>query len=260
MKRGTLSAHFRAYAYKRLADVEINPKRSNQHELNGARALKDMLGPSEVKLRTRFIYLSDRGDNLSQDGTITWYDSRHNHPVRSEYRLYYTSNEVMGKAQTGDLLIVGLLQNEQGESIQVFLFVAKGRSQIESELEWLFGFSASDSKSFTTNTEESLESVELGPQARALLEELGISVNQPSDDIDVEAMLSEFEGKWPSTRDLSRYARQLVDSNVQRDDADAAIRLWYETEERLFRAYEGALVGERVRRGFDSVDDFVSFS
>lgn len=261
MKRGTLSAHFKTFAYKRLASVETRPSVSNQHELNGVSTFHSMFGSSRKKLNSTFLYLTDADEsNLQDSGQLTWYDARENHPSRSEYRLYYTPNQVMSIAEPDDLCIIALLQSQDGAVDRTFVIVARSGSAIETQLEWLFGIEAQTSKSFTVADEGVLDSVELGPQACALLEDLGISVAIQIDDVDVDAMLRQFGGAWPKTREMSSYARQHVDSTIAKEDADAALRLWYETEERLFRAYEGVLVGERIRKGFDNVDDFVQFS
>lgn len=261
MKRGTLSAHFKAFAYKRLATVETKPSVSNQHEFNGVSTFHSMFGSDRRKLEARFIYLSDADDaNLQEDGQLTWYDAREKHPTRSEYRLYYTPNKVMLKAEPDDLCIIALVQNAQDSAERTFVIIARDGTTIETQLEWLFNIQTDASRTFKVAQQEIMESVELGAQARALLEEIGIGVEDASDSIDVDAMLRKFNAMWPSTRELSSYARQIVHSSIVQDDADAALRLWYETEERLFRAYEGVLVGERVRKGFEGVDDFVQFS
>jgi hypothetical protein len=42
MKKGFLSQYFEAVAAKRLSAVEIDSGASNQHEFNGAKALKQI--------------------------------------------------------------------------------------------------------------------------------------------------------------------------------------------------------------------------
>ncbi len=86
-------------AIKRLSAVEIDASVSHQHELNGVRDLSAIFGLSGEKKRfpAKFLYLND--DSLlsepkliMEDGSVTWYDARANHPKRTEYRLYYSSS------------------------------------------------------------------------------------------------------------------------------------------------------------------------
>lgn len=44
MKIGHLSQYFSGVAAKRLRVVEVNPRTSNQHEINGSKVLRVMLG------------------------------------------------------------------------------------------------------------------------------------------------------------------------------------------------------------------------
>ena len=61
MEQGYLSRYFKGVASKRLRDVEVDPKKSNQHEFNGVSELKRMLGEPDGKKRifARFMYFSD---------------------------------------------------------------------------------------------------------------------------------------------------------------------------------------------------------
>ncbi|MEZ8038952.1 type II restriction endonuclease [Vibrio sp. 1F263] len=90
---------------KTLSAVEAEPNRSNQHELNGVVQLKSILGLSRQSFDARF---SIRGQDGYVASSVTWYDARESHPTRSEYRLYFQTNEVMNRAQEGSTLILGL--------------------------------------------------------------------------------------------------------------------------------------------------------
>ncbi|WP_081195387.1 type II restriction endonuclease [Halomonas sp. BC1] len=94
---------------KTLAAVEARPERSNQHEFNGVTALKSLFGHEKTDLQALF---SVRGESAHHTAKVTWYDSRENHPTRSEYRLYFQSNPVMKRAQAGDNMLIGFIQGQ----------------------------------------------------------------------------------------------------------------------------------------------------
>lgn len=94
---------------KTLVAVEAHPERSNQHEFNGVAALKNLFGEDRAELQAIF---SVRGEDLTYRADVTWYDSRENHPTRSEHRLYFQGNPVMDRAQEGDNILIGFVQNQ----------------------------------------------------------------------------------------------------------------------------------------------------
>jgi hypothetical protein len=89
-----LSNHFSNVAVKPLSEVEVNLRKSNQHELQGIQRLREIFGSDRRTIDSTCLYLAhDEADRLSQDGQLTWYDSRKNDPTRSaEFRLYYKSS------------------------------------------------------------------------------------------------------------------------------------------------------------------------
>jgi len=94
---------------KTLAAVEAHPERSNQHEFNGVAALRDMFGEDRAEFRAIF---SVRGEDGTCLAGVTWYDSRENHPSRSEHRLYFQGNPVMDRAQEGDNILIGFVGSQ----------------------------------------------------------------------------------------------------------------------------------------------------
>lgn len=96
--------NFDVACIKTLSAVEANPNRSNQHELNGVAQLRRILGSEKSSFEGKF---SIRGRNIEVPATVTWYDARENHPSRTEYRLYFQTNEVMEVALEGDTLVMG---------------------------------------------------------------------------------------------------------------------------------------------------------
>ncbi len=94
-------------AVKTLSDVEVNSWASNQHEFNGVAQLKRVFGTKRrERLPARFAYMSNNGVECETAGSLTWYDAREDHPIRTEYRLYYNSTLPLQKAKAGDTLLI----------------------------------------------------------------------------------------------------------------------------------------------------------
>jgi hypothetical protein len=135
---GQLKDYIVGASVKRLSAVECDPDRSNQHELNGTKKMKDLLG-EKAEYNANFIRLDDDEESIqSLSGVVTWYDARENHPTRSEYRFYYQNNPAIELASAGDLLAVIL----KGDRTIIFVSAPTG-SQSELELFDLFGEDAS---------------------------------------------------------------------------------------------------------------------
>ena len=114
MSHGLLSDHFRGVVFKTLTAVEADVLVSNQHEYNGTAALKRVLGDAQPrKFETRFLLLSDENQPVSEAGFLTWYDARANHPTRSEYRLYFPTNDVTSQARAGDAIFIAMRPNDE---------------------------------------------------------------------------------------------------------------------------------------------------
>ena len=134
MKKGYLSDYFVSVSAKYLSAVEADGLRSNQHEFNGIKEFKEMLGSEKKTFDTTFLYLSYNEDkHISAQGKLTWYDARENHPTRSEYRLYYQSVSVFDEVNEGDLLLVC-----KREDNTLFVIISESGSTIENQICWLF--------------------------------------------------------------------------------------------------------------------------
>ncbi|MGZ8066473.1 hypothetical protein [Aeromonas salmonicida] len=96
--------NFSASCVKTLSTVEVDTSRSNQHEFNGVAQLKQLFGDNKIEMLASF---SIRGSDDVFRSKLTWYDARELHPTRSEYRLYFQTNQVMSQAQAGDNIIIG---------------------------------------------------------------------------------------------------------------------------------------------------------
>lgn len=259
MKSGHLSQYFGGVAAKRLRDVEVNPKVSNQHEFGGVSGLRKMLGDADRTFPASFLYLSDEIDAPEfVTSTATWYDSRRNQPHRAaEYRLYYPPSLAMEQAATGDFLLVAKRQDES-----LLIVIAAGGSTSENQLRLLFGLHG-DGSSFEVRTEADADDVELGFVGKLILELIGVEIEE-TDENYLEIMLHKFGGKFPTTREFSLFARDTVSGMQSLDGPDDALIGWMEREETLFRTLERHLVGERLKNGFgqsgNDVDEFISYS
>ena len=164
-----LGAFFDGAAGKLLSAVEVGRHRSNQHEFNGVGLLVELLGYpglDKVRLRTRFLYVTDELEVTASEGQLTWYDARARHPTRTEYRLYYASNAVMEMAAPGDYPRFGSPRRVAREAVVI---IAPAWSSVAAQLQVLFGLDESDRLDIETAPDDR----PLDFTARELLEALG---------------------------------------------------------------------------------------
>lgn len=259
MRQGLLSDYFEGVAVKRLSAVEADTERSNQHEFNGVNQLKGILGSEKARFPTRFVWLGDEQEGLSEDGFVTWYDARAQHPTRSEYRLYFPTTPVSELAKEGDGLFIA--KRTDGS---IMVIVTPAVSTIQSQLLWLFGLPDQPELQFTAQEIPRDTSGQVDFAVRYILDELGIELEEPEAD-KLDPLLERFGVKFPKTREFSQFARDTLPEISPADDPDATILAWMEREELLFRRLERHVVAERIRAGFAGgdeadVDGFLSFS
>ena len=250
---GQLKDYIVGASVKRLSAVECDPDRSNQHELNGTKKMKDLLG-EKAEYNANFIRLDDDEESIqSLSGVVTWYDARENHPTRSEYRFYYQNNPAIELASAGDLLAVIL----KGDRTIIFVSAPTG-SQSELELFDLFGEDASPTfKTFDFRENHD----DLSVTKRYILEELGFEVKASFGSNYLELISERFGGLvFPKTKLFSELAREVAGELSDYNTVDDAIISWWDTEEAMFRQLEGALIDSKLSDGFQDADDFLSFS
>lgn len=253
MKPGYLSDHFAGIATKRLSAVEADPIKSNQHEFDGVTRLRELFGTEKKRFSTIFIYLHDDEEHCcTNTGFVTWYDAREKHPKRTEYRLYYESNDVMDAAGKDDLLIIGKRPDES-----LMVLVAKADSTYENQLLWLFGLHEEIGR-FGVKQIEASNDMRLDLAAKYILDELGIE-SDVTDESWLERILSRFDS-FPKTSEFSEFARSTLQEISARENPDLAIMAWLEQEEMLFRTLEKYIVQKRLEKGFSDVDEFISYS
>lgn len=262
MEAGYLRDYFSSVAVKRLSAVEADMTVSNQHEYNGVSALKNMFGTEQERLilPTQFLYMTDEDDPLEAKGNLTWYDARFRHATRTEWRLYYPTNEVTVSASAGDALFI--CKKKDGNVLEI---LAKKDSNIENQLFWLFDVKpGEDSGKFVAKTEINEQpSDRVQFTARMLLLRIGIEVIEEREDY-TGILVDRFGHAFPSTREFSEFARSTVEVDPISDPDDALLK-WYEREEKMFMCMERYLIQERLREGFTDqdvvdVDAFIRFS
>ena len=260
IRRGFLSDYFEGVAAKRLSVVETDSARSNQHEFNGTKPLQHLFGDSDRRgIPTRFVWLGAEQEGISFKDSISWYDARRNHPVRTEYRLYYPENEVTELMEAGDTFFIAL--HRDGSAMVI---ITPAGSTVQSQLLWLFGIEEQSELDFTVRDIAGDGDAELDFAVRYILDEMGIEVDEPEAD-KLDALLEQFGAQFPTTRIFSELARSSLPEVSPVDDADAVLMAWLEREEFLFRRLERHIVAERLRTGFTGggeadVDGFLSFS
>lgn len=263
MNFGQLSQVFSCFAWKQLTAVEVDPSASNGHEFNSSPTLRRILGETSRKsnegngIPTRFIYLSDDDDEAVDDaGVLSWYDSRANHATRTEWRLYYTDNAVIGRegrSKSGDSVIIAFGKDIASATV----FAAPAGSTSENQLRWLFGIPAERELGFGTAIVNESQGVDM-TRAR-ILEAAGVEITVKDDSL-LERMLTIFGEKFPSTAKFGTFIREEVSTVKALDDADIAIMSWMEREEFAFRVLERYIVNKKLEEKFTDVDDFVSYS
>lgn len=249
---GVLKNYIRGAAIKKLSNVEVNPKRSNQHEINGVQVLRDLFGIEKKELDAIFIRLNEHEETTAiESGTMTWYDAREGHPTRSEHRLYYSDPcPAIELAEEGDTLAI--VCRQEGP---VVLVTAASGTQPERCLEDLFG---ENSSTELMRSSVAFEEQEATHTRRHVLRLLGIEVT-PTFGADYLAKIEAKFGtlKFPKTREFSELARELSPPLEDFQSADQAICNLWDVEEAMFTQLEEALVNKKLDEGFSNVADFI---
>lgn len=269
VRRGYLSDHFSAVAAKRLATVDTITALSNQHEVTGSKVLRQILGHAtrskprggdDTRYDATYIWLGGEQEALSEDGKLSWYDSRANDPKRSaEWRLYYQGNPVTELMQPGDSLFLARRPDDH-----LLFIVTPDGTNIQSQLVWLFGLIEQPGFEFQQREITPENGGEIDFAVRYILDELGIEASEPEADM-LDGLIERFGLKFPKTRVFSELARTSLTEISPLDDPDAALLAWMDREELMFRRLERRIVAERIANGFAGpdgadVEGFLKFS
>ncbi|WP_428632316.1 type II restriction endonuclease [Sphingopyxis sp.] len=260
MERGHLSEYFSGIAVKRLSAVETRPATSNQHEFNASTELKKLLGEDDLKdIATKFIWIGHEQEAVEAEGFVTWYDARRKHPTRSEYRLYYSTNDVTAMMDEGDAFF---LAKRKAEGCLVI--ITPSDSTMYNQLLWLFGVDVQSEFQFSYQSVGGNSDAALDFVARFILEALDIDPEEPEGS-DLDRLIAPFGLLMPKARMLSDLARSSLALPFIQDAPDLALMKWMEREDQLFRRLERKIVAERLRTGFqnsdgEDVEGFIAFS
>ncbi|MGI6298858.1 MAG: type II restriction endonuclease [Saccharofermentanales bacterium] len=262
MQEGYLSHYFKGVATKRISAVEADQTVSNQHEFNGVKDLILLFGKPDGRLliKSNFMYFANGEEPIVSDGYLSWYDARAQHPTRTEWRLYYPTNEVFDSMVAGDALYICKLSDDSA-----LVIIALHGSTYESQLNWLFGFTEPTSEQFSVKERNSLSKTELMYASRLVLDEIGIEPQNYETNY-LEKMLDLFKGSFPTTKVFSSYARSTLPAlEAATDNPDGVLLSWLDREDQLFRTLEKHLISERLEDGFVidddvDVDGFIAYS
>jgi hypothetical protein len=215
-----------------------------------------VFGSDRQTFQARFAYLSDNDEEpVVADGTLTWYDAREAHEVRSEHRLYFTPTAVSSCAAEGDLLVIGKRPDSS-----VLLIIAQGDSTIANQVLWLFNVQLQSGYAFSIREELETEQDRIEFASRFILEQIGVPVETTAETY-LDRILQKFGPRFPPTRQFSEYARSTIDGVDAVRDPDSTLMAWMEREEVLFRTLEKHILAERLTRGFQSdIEGFLEFS
>ena len=259
MRRGMLSDMFAGVAAKRLTLVETVTPKSNQHEIQGSKPLRKLLGEDDRRgIPTRFIWVSDEQEPLTESGFMSWSNVRKGKPRAAEFHLYYSGNTVTELMQSGDMIFIALQRDGN------ILVIVTSSTTLQSQLLWLFALEKEPEFAFKIQEIDDSHNVELNFAARYILDELGIEPEEPEVDR-LDALIEGFKLHFPKTRIFSQLARDSLPEISAADDPDHALLAWMDREEQLFRRLERRIVAERISHGFTTdegvdVDDFIAFS
>lgn len=260
MKKGHLSEYFEGVAVKELRPVEANPSRSNQHEFNASRELITLLGRCEGTekryLDATFLYLNDDStERTICEGKLTWYDSRVNNQKRcSEYRLYFTSNEVTKRMRAADLFFLA-----KRSKTRWLVVIVERDTSMARQLLWLFGMDELPRCSMVIQQSDFMDSRALEYSTSFILNQLGVEVAVTRDYL--EEMLDSFGGSFPTTKQFSTFVRARCKDICPEDSpADKVLMAWMLQEEQMFLTLENHILQERINQGFSSVEDFIQTS
>ncbi len=247
MTQGLLAKCFTGVAIKRLRAVEASPHKSNQHEFNGVVALKQLLGTEDRKgIQTQFLWIGGEQEAISEDGFMTWYQSRK--PPRDEYRLYFKTTTVMEMASEGDAVFFGTCPDGS-----MMVILSPANSTMENQLAWLFGVREQLELQFIYEEVQNDSRADSDFATRYILEELGLEPEEPETG-HLDLMLERFGGKLPDTRIFSEFARSTLDDVSATDNPDSVLMTWMEREEVLFRRMERHILENQLKDGFASID------
>lgn len=262
MDNGYLNKYFDGVIVKRLSEVEINLKKSNQHEFHANKEAVKIFGSSvpKVEFVSSFLYLNDE-ITINAEATLSWYDCRVGNPDRAaEWRLYFPTTAVTEAAKVGDSLFICIKPDNT-----LLTIITQKESTVERQLYWLFGLEEKEADRFISKSNFSTNYTGIEVAGRMILDLIGVEYEDNSVEVYLESMLNRFQGVFPTTKEFSAYARETVHDIDPLNEPDLTLIKWVNREEALFRILEKYLVKERLKKGFVEkgdvdIESFMSFS
>jgi len=238
---------------KRLSEVDINPGRSNQHEIGGVRPLLEIMGEEKRTFeRSLWITLDDNGQHLVEERDLTWYDSRARNPNRApEWRIYYKGDV---EANAGDIMIIFV----GDDPLRIATLIAPSHSTWAAQIISLMGEPA-PAGAMNRVVEARAIPEHAYVAIQEMLEVIRWDIRPESDpELGLADLVQAFGEGLPAPSMLSAFVRDQL-GHVP-GDPDATLWNWWLTEERLFRASEAVEVERRIATNFSSVEEFISYS
>lgn len=260
MQNGYLSQYFQSVVAKVLRTVEVYGTKSNQHEFNGTKELKNVLFETErVDFGCRLLWMNDENDPITADTVVTWYDAREASPDRSEYRLYCPDNVVMKNAHVGDVMFLARKTDNT-----LLIIISPSDSSVVSQLYWLFNLTPPQGNLFSFS-ELNIKDKAIDFSARFIMEAIGIELKE-SEHERLDELIAKYNGEFPSVTEFSELARRSLPVKIDViEDPDNALIELMTWEEMLFRRLEKHKIAARLREGFFNGDEpdveaFIGFS
>ncbi len=248
---GHLANIFTGVVVKRLTLVETKTEKSNQHEFQGIRQLRDLFGEQDRRdIRTTFIWMNREQEAMSDLGFVSWSNVRKGKPRSPEFHLYYNNNSITETMKEGDYAFIALKPDNE-----VVVIVVPADSGMLQQLYWLFGLddqqqreiSQAKGKTAATLVEFKKDrDAELDFAARFILEELGIEFEIPESNR-IDELLQKYPAELPGTMEFARFARDTMFDEVSAwEEPDETLLAWLVHEEKLFRRHEFLRIEKRV--------------
>lgn len=150
----------------------------------------------------------------------------------------------------------------------LMVIVTRAGSTMENQLMWLFDLPElfGQDMLFQVGDVTDRGNSEAEFAIRYILEEIGLEPEEFGTD-HLDMLLARFGSRFPSAREFSGLARELLPEVSSLDDPDAALLAWLNQEEILFRRLERHIVSDRLEmeKGFmgsdvADVEGFLQFS
>lgn len=245
---------FSSIAYKELVQVDL-PGGSNQHELNGVASIRQFFKTTEpVRGVIKWFYFTDDKETVNSVGEFTFYDARAktaDKTGRTEWHFYY-KGDFLRIAQIDDLLVLAKTRQDE-----IYGLVFQKDSGWFRAVKVLFEVEI-PRKHLVLIPDEALQKQTIEYTKRRILEELELDLVIPSAERDQQLVIERFNRSFPTTEEMSRFAREQTE--IELDDWDSTLIAWLNREEELFFALEEAIVGQRLNQGFNNVADFIQYS